>query len=84
MQNTLIDYMGKFLGRPDMLAIGDRQATERLRRQVEITRENPWALAERDGVKEAVLPNAPASAKPKWQAKVVPALGNGLRLQPSV
>ena len=46
MQNTLIDHMGAFLGRPDVLAVKDQNATELLRKEVELLRKNPWALAE--------------------------------------
>lgn len=49
MQDALIKHMGGFLGRPDVLSIRDRDATEILRQQVEIIRHNQWALADDNG-----------------------------------
>lgn len=43
MQEGLIGEMGRFLGRPEVLALKDQDAIDRLRKQVEEMRKNPWA-----------------------------------------
>ncbi|MDX2113316.1 MAG: hypothetical protein SFW63_06260 [Alphaproteobacteria bacterium] len=45
MQQLLIEHTSKFLGRPDTLALKDYEVAEKLTRQVELMRQNPWALA---------------------------------------
>lgn len=56
MQEPLIEKLSKFLGRADVLAIKDSDATSQLRTQVEAMRKNPWAF----GAK-----SAPATQKPE-------------------
>lgn len=80
MQEELIGRMARFLGRPDVLAIKDTEAEQKLREQVELMRKNPWALvtAEARG-KQSAAPSTPCPTgtacrvKPPaaaWQAKV--------------
>jgi hypothetical protein len=82
MQEQLIENMGKFLGRPEILALKDEEAIKRLRVQVEEMRENPWAKSSSAlaSAPQPVKVAAPAIAEPKaaepkgklpaWQAKV--------------
>jgi len=46
LQNHLIEEMGKFLGRNDVLAMKDQDAVDTLRKEVEALRGNPWVQAE--------------------------------------
>lgn len=76
LQNHLIEEMGKFLGRNDVLAYKDQVAVDMLRKEVEALRDNPWVKAECHEsktavVKPVVMPIAmdkpPVAA---WQAKM--------------
>lgn len=72
MQDQLIDYMAKFLGRPDVLAMKDEEVTNLLRRQVESLRRNPWAVAETASQPAEKRIAAALSAKdgPAWQGRL--------------
>lgn len=89
LQNHLIEQMGRFLGRPDVLAIKDEVAIDRLRREVEAGRNNPWVKAEAQDVPQEEAPSIPSAAMPKknatqWQAKVTPPVENaGPQVQPT-
>lgn len=77
MQDYLIDYVAKFLSRPEVLAMKTEDVTKQLREQVEAMRKNPWALtqASKDQTTAAV-PVADAkgfAAKPDWKNKVASA-----------
>ncbi|MDE3060801.1 MAG: hypothetical protein KGJ06_07310 [Pseudomonadota bacterium] len=82
MQNALIDYMGNFLGRQDVLAMGNEEAANLLRTQVEAMRSNPWAQPSVSAPAAAQLP-APEPAKEQqpapWEARL-----NASRLSPSL
>lgn len=77
LQEGLIQEMGKFLGRPEVLALKDEEAVNRLRRQVEEMRQNPWAtkLREMDAAppKPAQPLAVPKGDMPAWQAKLATA-----------
>lgn len=64
MQDFLINHMAGFLGRGDVLALGHKEATNKLRQQVEAMRSNPWALA------GPVPVTSPQPDAPVWQAKL--------------
>ena len=79
MQEALIQEMGKFLGMQDVLALKDDEAVDRLRRQVEEMRCNPWASKVPEAAPEAEKLNPAAvadkvvlakEAVPAWQAKM--------------
>lgn len=84
MQDALITEMGTFLGKPEVLALKDQEAIDRLREQVEVMRSNPWATkipaaknpesTEAPARPAGAPAPAPAAGKeimPAWQAKVV-------------
>ena len=90
MQNALIEEMGKFLGRPEVLAMKDEEATRRLRHYVEHGRGNPWALSKEAVATHLSQPHthvaqpAPGGltgnyAMPAWQTKVT-ATDNGMHV----
>lgn len=81
MQEDLIHELGKFLGRPEVLALKDEDAVIRLRKQVEEMRCNPWATKIPEAAPEALHLEKSASspirvAAPRhggiaaWQKKV--------------
>ncbi|MBY0407942.1 MAG: hypothetical protein K2Q01_09640, partial [Rickettsiales bacterium] len=70
MQETLIQSMGKLLGQKDMLALKDQDAIDRLRRQVEEMRCNPWVMKHAEG-KPAAVAAASAEPQPMQPAGVV-------------
>jgi hypothetical protein len=70
MQAGLIDYVGKFLGRDDVLAMNDESIKTRLQHAVEEMRGNPWAVALRPLEKTMPQPEEQAPALPAWQAKL--------------
>lgn len=72
MQEGLIDYVVGFLGRPDVLALKNDEARERLTHEVELMRNNPWAHAADKGTTAPQLA-AGITKKvdvPTWQRKV--------------
>lgn len=74
MQDGLIDYMGKFLGQPDVLALADKSETKQLRQQVEALRKNLWAMAHpstTEPAHESVHPTPPGTSPQgmQWQSK---------------
>lgn len=71
MQAGLIEYVGKFLGRDDVLAMNDESIRSRLQQAVEEMRGNPWAVAMRPVEKIMPQPEEQAPALPAWQAKLV-------------
>jgi len=71
VQDNLIQYMGKFLGQPDVLAAGDEDTTQKLRRQVEAMRNNPWAqTTATKNEPHAIATATPKPETPTWQAKL--------------
>jgi hypothetical protein len=82
MQNMLIEHMGGFLGQPHILAIKDKNATELLRKQVELMRKNPWACADEACQQKDTKTQAPESGH--WQTKVAASKVVEPQLQPSV
>ncbi len=60
MQSLVIQQVSQFLGRPDTLALKDHEVAEKLTRQVELMRNNPWA---RVAGQQAVV-SQPASELP--------------------
>ena len=75
VRESLIDYMGKFLGQPKLLAMDDQEVIKLLRHQVEAMCSNPWAKV--NGVVDtaSVVLCPPASVKTatkSWQAKTIP------------
>lgn len=87
MQDQLIEQMGKFLGRPEVLAIKDEDAVALLRKQVELLRKNPWAQPEpmQPAPAQPLTVATPKVDVPKWQAKVTPSLDKApQQIQPSV
>ncbi len=84
MQNLLIQHTSKFLGRPDTLALKDYEVAEKLTRQVELMRQNPWVLVSGHVQDKAALESSQAEEKlcptkrckltppaSAWQAKMV-------------
>ncbi len=70
-QEHLIDYMAKFLGRPEVLAIKDEQAADLLRAEVEALKKNPWVTHTASAATtEIPAPPVKPAAVPAWQAKV--------------
>jgi hypothetical protein len=74
MQNTLIDHVTGFLGRPDTLALKDNEVKAMLRTEVELMRKNPWAMAASKGQSASVTQSVSAQqienkAQLSWQAK---------------
>ena len=90
LQNHLIEEMGKFLGRNDVLAVKDELAVDSLRKQVEALHNNPWVKAEelcRENTTETPIVITPAIEKstvPAWQAKVATGEQNNANMQPQV
>jgi hypothetical protein len=79
MQDQLVEAMGKFLGRNDVLAYKDQEAIDLLRKQVETLHDNPWAKAESlttaadAAAKQKTTPAPALTDKPPvsaWQAKI--------------
>lgn len=81
LQEGLIQEMGRFLGKPEVLALKDEEAISRLRTQVEEMRCNPWATKipeaapEAEHLKPDAKPAALGGVTPKsimaaWQAKI--------------
>lgn len=73
MQESLIDYMAHFLGRPDVLAVKNEEVKKMLHEQVEAMRKNPWAAATQALPAETSEPSIAAPVKekaPAWQAKI--------------
>ena len=66
---TLIEMVGDFLGRPDVLAMKDSTIKQRLREQIEALRDNPWACAT-PMKKASELSPTPKETLPAWQAKM--------------
>jgi len=62
MQESLIEHVATFLGRPDVMAVKDANIREKLHTQVEAMRNNPWA--------HAVDASPKTAAVPVWQAKI--------------
>ncbi|MDX2073693.1 MAG: hypothetical protein SFX19_04925 [Alphaproteobacteria bacterium] len=70
LQAELVDNIGGFLGRADVLGGKDTDIKERLAGHVEAMRRNPWLQAV-ETVKKQPLPSA--EELPAWQAKVAAA-----------
>lgn len=83
LQNHLIEEMGKFIGREDVLAMKDEEAIDLLRKQVEFMRGNPWTKAEGMTTKPAAaLFPAVKPVIPAWQAKIAVPEPSLAQLQP--
>ncbi len=52
MHNLLINETAKVIARPEVLALKDEEAVDKLRKQVELMRNNPWAQTQDLSVKQ--------------------------------
>lgn len=82
MQLHLIETIGNFLGRPDVLALNDSAIKKKLTELVTIIKENPWAKAMEHNPQAAhMIPVGTLQSPAKWQvrsAKTTPNLHLGV------
>ncbi len=71
-QAALIDNIGSFLGRPDVLGGKDEEVKQKLAAQVEAMQRNPWIKA-LEGAKAQTPASAPLAEPQAWQAKMASA-----------
>jgi len=69
-QPELTSYMAKFLGRPDVLAIDDKEAERLLANAVEVTKNNPWAMATKPDAATQQKAELASKELAAWQAKM--------------
>lgn len=70
-QPEMIQYMAKFMGRQNVLALDDKETLEKLRHAVETQKKNPWAMATQPAANNDISKPTPASQTlPAWQAKI--------------
>lgn len=70
-QDYLIEHIGNFLGRPEVLAMDTKAVIDRLRHEVETMRRNPWAIPLCNDAPQAVTQSNKEQKKPEeWKARI--------------